>query len=268
MLDRPRRLHLNSWDKLGIEVELENVLGMHCDADRMHGDFSPWFVKGDGSLRGGSSYEFVLKQPTIYSEVEAAVKMFGEYEPVMDAAATRRCSTHIHVDCRGMTSAGKVRRIVGSLLLEPILYAMVDPARASSVFCRPSWCQGRTTYREAGRLAANNIGLDDFAERSNKYTGINFHALNPYGSIEFRMAPGIKDPDLLLLWIDVILSVMRFADNNSTNQERLMDVSYNYSNIVKEHLGWALPLFAVSEEEIRRASERVSYAVKNICMEY
>jgi len=265
---RPERKYVNSWDRLGIEVELEGVLGMDTDEDEIHQPDSPWWCKGDGSLRGAYAYEFVLKNPTPLSDVESAVQMLGEYDPVISAAATRRCSTHIHLDCRGQTAQHKARRIVGSLILEPMLYAMVDPARAQSVFCRPSWSQGRGTYRDIGRAIAAGYLVDDFAERQSKYTGINFHALCPYGSIEYRMAPAIKNPDALLHWVDVLLSVRRFSNDLDLSAEGLLAVSYKYRQVVEEHLGWAFEYFAVTEDEIRRSAERVSYVVKNICMEY
>lgn len=196
---------------LGIEIELENCLPDYYPKTEAFTQL--WEAVSDGSLRGNYGTELRFRSGYHRPNQAKAIKAIKLMLENKDVYKTRRCSTHVHVNLKGLSRQNIVTFMALTLLCEPVLYKMVDPIRENSVFCRPSWDTGAQVYRVFSTILADySYPINHMCKTMNKYAGVNFRSYVDHGTLEFRMAPAPRSCQDVLTWINVIVAIYAAAN--------------------------------------------------------
>jgi len=201
--------------RIGLEIELENIrhLGMPLE-DGVPVGAGWWIFKRDGSLRNWGG-EFVFSAPLAGDEIIHAlddlVLILAGSRPI----ASDRCSGHLHLDVRDLTQEQLFMLLLLSIIFEKPMYKMGGDRRNSN-YCVPFF-KSSSLLRDMQMLRGFRSG-DDFAtyfgqehHEGYKYTGMNVRPVGYQGSVEYRMLEGTYDPNRVLDWVNIILSLKRSA---------------------------------------------------------
>lgn len=206
---------LVSDDMVGIEVELEGLPRPYY-AYQEEGRLDPyWNSVEDGSLRRssrGHGVEFVFNTPMFGKDVVDALEVL--HREVGDAVPSPRTSVHVHLDVRDMDFNQLVKLLCVYLVIEPIFFHQVDPSRKNNPYCVPLRSCRRYIKNLARGLSGTSNGnfISSIAQHSGyKYTALNVLPITSQGSIEFRHKEGTTDVPELLRWINMILSLKKYA---------------------------------------------------------
>jgi hypothetical protein len=193
---------------VGVEHELEGASGRHYDAS-----FDDWKAVSDGSLRGGG-IEYVLKEPLAGEELVNSLKILDEYVGKQtNIHKNDRTSTHVHIDARDMTVDQLILFIVLYMVYEQAIFSLCDASRIENNFCIPVRKNGGV-IRRLKSLVNNKDNasiLHDLADNHYRYASMNLASLQRFGSIEFRMRETLTSAEPLLEWINIFLSMKKFA---------------------------------------------------------
>jgi hypothetical protein len=212
---------VDSETYVGIEVEVERVfITQNIFVDDMT---ILWRNIEDGSLRN-SGREFVsipIKGETIPISLLSLENLLQKNADCVGHEFSDRTSVHVHMNVRDMTPQQIKSLIITYLVVEPFLYHYVGGDRAKNIFCVPLTeatltrrLNGIITSKDEGRFTSQ---ISDWY----KYTGFNLLPILDYGTIEFRHMRGTSDPKTLVTWINLLLSLKKFA--LSTTLEKLKD---------------------------------------------
>lgn len=181
---------------VGIEVEVENA--------RRFDAISPfWTITEDGSLRN-SGREFI-SLPIKAHRVEHALNVLFNNSINADIEFTERTSIHIHMNIRTLTVAQLEALVMTYMVFEKAMFTYAGETRYNNIFCVP--------------LVETNIGknLSALIEGKHphiswqKYTALNLLPIMDKGTIEFRHLGGTGDINRIVTWINLILSLKKFA---------------------------------------------------------
>lgn len=184
---------------VGIEIECE---GTNLDIPLRNF----WGKHADGSLRG-ESIEYVLRQPIARNDTFKALNYLNnaliKNESVVNESY--RTSVHIHLNAQHMTVKQIMNQICLYMIFEDLLVDFCGSSRVGNLFClRVSDAENllQTLRRciRSGRIAP--LANDDL-----RYSAINVAALAKYGSLEFRSLRGTVDPNLIQVWINMLLEI-------------------------------------------------------------
>jgi hypothetical protein len=206
---------------VGIEVEVERIfttanVGVSADVTLFRNI-------EDGSLRN-SGREFVsipIRGESIPISLQALDLLLTKNADCVGHEFSDRTSVHIHMNVRDMTPQQIKSLIITYLVVEPFLYHYVGGDRAKNIFCVP--LTEATLTRRLNKII-NSKAEGDFTSQISdwyKYTGFNLLPILNYGTIEFRHMRGTSDPKTLVTWINLLLSLKKFA--LSTTLEKLKD---------------------------------------------
>ena len=249
---------------LGVEVELEN-----CHLSTLlttTGFASYWDASGDGSLRGDSAVEIKFKSAYTRAKWEKSARLLGISLSKVTPYRTSRCSTHIHVNMNPYIQTQSINNhlknfITMSLLLEPVLFALVDPAREGSVFCKPSWDASFSSYPRVGGFLQGTHGIGDLTSGASKYSAVNLHSIHTHGSVEFRMAPAVGSEEELVFWINTIISVYGAAkEMEKTPKEWIEGFVSDYYTNIRSIFSWSD--YSFTEDELLLCEQRAQVAFK------
>jgi len=181
---------------LGIEVEVENV--------QRYNHASPyWKIIEDGSLRN-SGREFITP-PIRAWRVEHALSTLFNKEINEDVDFSERTSTHIHMNIRTLTVKQLEALIVTYLVFEKVLFNYVGNDRYNNIFCVPI-VETDIGENLLGLIQNKNPSVD-----WQKYTALNLLPIMEKGTIEFRHLNGTGNIKHIITWINLILSLKKFA---------------------------------------------------------
>ena len=198
---------------LGIEVEVEGL-----DEERRDFDSVFWDIKEDGSLRN-NGWEFVsvpIRGNAVYAALKTLDSSLRKYRGV---DFSDRTSVHVHVNVRDMEVESLINMLLIYLVFETILYKHVFDAcgkkRDDNIFCVPIGDVGQSlglaqalSFFEKG----NNLhALHRITANWRKYSGLNLIPIRSFGTIEFRHLGGISNPEKILTWINLLLSMKKYA---------------------------------------------------------
>lgn len=214
---RESNLLVDNDTPIGIEIELENYNKAHNPHPLTY-----WEVTEDGSLRPrDTGREYVSginynQQAYIPLAGENIVKALKEFQEVLDYNApylptiSKRCSIHVHVGVGNLTSHQLYDLVLIYLILEKVLYRYADPtfARWTNNYCIPL-CQTQNLLDILYLLKQYNF--KHIVDATTKYDGLNLFSISKKGTIEFRMHPGCYDTKHLLEWINILLSLKKYA---------------------------------------------------------
>lgn len=144
------------------------------------------------------------------------------------------CGTHFHIDVNAETVSAVRRIIAGLRIIEPLIYAMTDPAaeRETGTWARPSVRMWRKTI--AALLAENDddtvIGSRTYREwpetnsQTDRYCVVNAHSVPKHGTIEIRAMDGTFDTARILTLIGLCAGVADYC--SATDAETLSGYLY------------------------------------------
>ena len=204
---------LVSDDLIGVEIELEWLHGLPMKGVRPSSYNKYWSIVKDGSLRGEGSAEFILSQPLAGRDLVRSLINFektvsdNDWEPDF----SDRTSVHIHVDVRDMTKDEVRNFIILYTIFERVLFKYAGPDRNDNIFC-PGFEYSQAIIENLHAQfnypdGLYNMGLDSFE----KYTSCNLKSILVHGSLEFRQHAGEFKASRLLKWINILLSMRKYA---------------------------------------------------------
>lgn len=183
---------------VGVELEVEN-----------YGGYNPpnaWKVVGEAMLRNGA--EFVLKEPLSDAKLKKAI--IDMCEGLTTETFTQRCSTHIHVDVRGLSHLERMKFITTYTIFEPLLLSLINPERVGNVFCLPI-CHSEGLEGALIKLSTNDLAFDDIYMEDYKYGAMNIASVNNLGSLEFRALHGTGSAKEILNWIELHTRIKQWS---------------------------------------------------------
>lgn len=204
---------LLTLDRVGIEVELEDV------AHKIQRDpFKYWRVTEDGSLRD-NGLEFVFRAPLAGIDVVKAVIELEDAMSVIKPQISERTSVHVHLDVRDMSPSQLFSLLVTYAFVERTMMRYCGESRMKNNFCLPISSTSADFLSRISRFKQTE-GRDFIhqAQQFNdneRYAALNISAINTYGSIEFRGYHGTYDAQEILTWVNMILSLKKFAIENA-----------------------------------------------------
>lgn len=206
--------------RVGIEIELE-------DASELR--LTHWNSIRDGSLRN-SGWEYVMRQPLGGADLFGAICEIDTALNTISPDASWRCSTHVHVDIRDMTTEQFKKLLLLYIVYEKIIFQCSGLHRYQNNFC-PAYGFAQEMIMRLSNIWNRNeeefvSGLD-FRSQSggrdrDKYNSLNLLPIFFQGSIEFRGSePKFKKGNLLRL-ANRLLSLKEFAMSFEGSDEDLI----------------------------------------------
>lgn len=188
---------------LGVEVELEHAKYHQCP--------STWSREPDGSLKL-DGMEFVSR-PTPLGLLDVELqRLFGGLDGV---TASSRCSIHIHMNIRDLEEEELHKLIIVYCIFERSLF------RISGDRWKSNYCVPITTVPDIVRKFICNP-----YNKWYKYSALNLAPIygdrgegsKMYGTVEFRMHEGCTDPNKILDWCNILVSMKKFVQTISLEQ--------------------------------------------------
>ena len=204
--------------KIGVEVEVENI-PESIDVPVF------WRTHGDGSLRNG--IEFVTDGGLVGKDLTDGVRILCKYlTDKKFSEGIPRAGIHIHMDVTDMNDRHDKELlflISAYILAEDIFFKFAGEWRARTGYCEPlyfargDFASLRSLLCNWDKMTEENlkqllIGADSGDGRYlSKYQAVNLLPMTTFGTIEFRHLPTTFDPQRIITWINMILSLKRFA---------------------------------------------------------
>lgn len=181
---------------VGIEVEIENcpeyfVLPYY------------WSTIEDNSLRNNGR-EYVSIPMRAYQVPYALDHLFhyvSSYNPKFDFSP--RTSIHVHLNVRDLTWEQVKTLTLLYAIFEKHFFHIAGTKREESIFCVPLY---KTAQLDHLMLLDHPIAV---AENWNKYNAINLQPIAKYGTVEFRHLYGTDNKQVIINWINNILSLRK-----------------------------------------------------------
>jgi len=193
---------------IGIEVELENAHSLFDEA------YKYWRVIPDDSLRN-SGAELVLRQPLAGNDLKKALhELSGVFYNHPEVNASERTSVHVHVDARDLTVNQVGNVLTTYIAAESALYKLGGKNRYDNIYC--PGVSAATEQMPVMRQIVRPRNTTDVIRACNewcKYTGINLRSIIERGSIEFRAHEGTTSVTRIREWVNVLLTMFRYAEN-------------------------------------------------------
>lgn len=172
---------------VGVEVEVEKIVD-GANNFRAHA----WMITQDGSLKedGVELISVPMGGKQLGYAMDELEKFFAKYKA---ASFSHRCSIHVHVDVRDLSTDQLWALVLSYICLEDLFFSEVHPLRQNCTYCL--------------NLADANIKKKDVTSKENhgnlKYFALNFGTCSTYGTVEFRHHGGTKDVAELVKWIEL-----------------------------------------------------------------
>lgn len=185
---------------VGIEIECE---GNHFNKDNLFLKKNGWSYHQDHSLRGEDNAEYVFPQPTGFDEARQRVKwlfqMLEDEGTILDES--NRTSVHVHLNAQEFFANRLVAFCGLWFIVEEILTEWCGDHRVGNLFCLRAKDAPNivSTLKQQVRNSFSKGFNDHF-----HYAALNLNALNKFGSIEIRTMRGARDPEIILVWLDIL----------------------------------------------------------------
>lgn len=187
--------------EIGIEIEVENLDGKAIP-------YAMWQTKPDGSLRN-NGLEFV-SHPLKGKRIHFALNQFFDYL-CKGAHFSPRTSIHIHVNVLNLTQHQIAGMLMAYVVVEKLMYKFAGGDRDKNNFCVP---MGEVYVPNLLKIFITEpLVLPNY--ENNRYLGLNIDAIRKFGTLEFRHLGGTKDKTRIVQWINLVLSLKKFAENYS-----------------------------------------------------
>lgn len=215
----------------GVEFEIE---GFHrYDHSPFSDEF--WSVTQDGSLRN-DGVEFVtnyvgkvgnghkvhknhqkampIRGADLVDALERLEAYIEKYEATWNEVdVSSRTSTHVHVDVRDLDVQQLIMYVFLYIMFEQVFYNMVGKGREYNVHCKPFFNNDETKELLANIVLCgeSKVNIHGYMIKLPKYDGVNINAALNYGTLEFRIHQGSKQPTEIIPWINILLRMREAA---------------------------------------------------------
>lgn len=256
---------------VGIEVEVEGILtnsrvGAIRNLDKDLVGYL-WSNTEDGSLRNNGR-EFV-SIPICGDAIEYSLTHLSQFlEKSKDCKGhefSDRTSIHVHVNARDLTLEQLASWILLYIAVEPVLYNFCGGNRHKNIFCVPvNQAHSLEEYINyfVYNAESNSRSTFDVLNTWKKYCGFNLKPLHKYGTVEFRHMIGTMDVPKLLVWIDMLLMLRKYAKEMPLQKliEELpnLNTTSEYSMLLRAIFGEYADMLQFSTMQ-RRMEESVVY---------
>jgi len=218
---------------VGIEIEVENV-------PRVPDGNWPilWRTEEDRSLRN-SGIEFIslaLKG----EQIPYALLSLCEALP-NSVQFSGRTSVHVHLNVQDKTPEEIAKIVLTYLPLERLLFAFAGEHREKNIFCVPLYDIEMTDNLFSAIKKLDTKEIKQLQSENYRYSALNLGPVTTFGTMEFRHLGGTKDVSRILTWINLILSIQKYA--LSTNLDELikeiiaLNTNSQYRNFAQKIFG-------------------------------
>lgn len=196
---------------VGVEVEMENILNRIPSRDLPKLKY--WSPTEDGSLREGG-IEYIFRQPLSGKDLVLAIRELDASFKRLEVlpSFSERTSVHVHMDIRNLLFSQFVNLVVLSTMFEKPLFRFAGPGRERNLFCL-SVDEAESDIISLGQSlsakAAEDVHM--ILNSAGKYAACNISSIFRHGSLEFRHHEGTMDPKQILDWVNILLSLKRYA---------------------------------------------------------
>ena len=213
---------------VGLELELEqmaHLVPMNLRSTLVQSNF--WRYHYDDSLRDCGT-ELIMAIPTgeplrgadIIEALEVLREVLDTWKAVSGRtpAISKRTSTHVHIDVRDFDIEQIQRYAMLWVVFEEVLFNWSAPKRARNNYSR-SAMEFPDVEEQFGQLFDLSPGHPGnmyhfINENGRKYDALNLYSMVNLGTLEFRAMGGCYDPDRLLEWINILLSMRQAAKDS------------------------------------------------------
>lgn len=212
---------IDSNTYIGVEVELEGVatkgIKEDCELLRHTHDYSL-----RGALCGELLFDCPLKGGDVVTALTALETYVLKYETV--PIRSSRTSTHVHIDVRDLSIDQLRNFIIVYLSTERLLSTYCGKAREENIFCVPIYKSSKLVKSLSLLFEESEIGLNRMTNLlgafsdSIRYGALNFNSLWKHGTLEFRMLRGEYEANKIIEWINILLSIKKYAINATTEE--------------------------------------------------
>lgn len=208
---------------IGIEVEVEkcrSTIGL---------DTNLWEVKEDNSLRD-SGMEFTTRGGLFGNDLDTAVQNIMETAKRNNWNISERTGLHIHMDCRSLEHKEFALLCLLYALVERPIFKFVGDDRDTNVHCAPWFAaQHDLKHISAMMINENQDTWDASIKVIQRYSALNLAALSKFSTIEFRHMKTSFSPERLRLWINVLMSLRKFAVDFMADHDSLDELLMFFS---------------------------------------
>ena len=200
---------VDSHTFVGIEVEAENG---NPDWFRDSPLSDLWQITEDGSLRD-NGMEFRFSAPSRGGDIVRAIEEFIAFAGTTKMRATRRTGIHVHVDVRDFEWSQLRHFCTMYAIFEKPLFRWVGENRHKNIFCLP-WSEADATIEglcAIGGEPTSEKQVQVQLQRMHKYSALNMTSVMEHGTVEFRHMLTTFDGGRLLDWVNLLLSLKKYA---------------------------------------------------------
>ena len=196
-----------------------------------------------------------MKGPIPFSEASEAVtwlyQMMSDYGTVLDES--NRTSVHIHLNVQAFNFNRLAAFAALFFTFEELLAEWSGEHRVGNLFClRAKDAPGIVSRL---RKYIENDGCNEIADGIH-YAGMNFQAIQKFGSVEIRYLRGVTDPKIILDWIGMLQRIYEMSATFPDPRDVCSAFSYTgASGFIDEILGsWGPTLLngiEMNQEQVR-----------------
>ena len=242
---------------IGLEFEMEIEAGRRWP-DRLTETF--WRQEHDGSLRDRGR-EFVFRRPLTLDQTLEAV---GDLHTYIDSMSnpprsdSTRTSTHVHLNVQDMSPLQVTNLACLWYVIEEAYSLTLPESRRGNLFALRA-CDTQRGPEEALRYALSTPRTFPFAfSDSQRYGALNLASVGKFGTVEFRLLPGMPNPLEVLPHLEAYIQLWK-ASQTFTDPQDIIDTfsGLGPEGFVTRYMSkmWAL-MGGVEENERYRALYR------------
>lgn len=227
-----------------------------------------WSVHDDGSLRGVSTAEYVLRKPLNKDDLKNALEVLGKKlnDPVYKAYESIYAGTHVHLNCQNYTMKEVAKIITIYYCVEKLLLTYSGKYREGNHFCL-----GAEDANFIVDFISNNFSKRDWGSLTMsrfKYAALNLSSLSKFGSLEFRSFKSTPNMKEVYDWCMILNNMKEAALKFDSPRDIVLSISMNgvdkfISDTFKEYSDIFLKyenLFNMVYDGIRNAQD-IAYGV-------
>src|SRR5258708_6835383 len=181
-------------------------------------------ISGDGSLHDRGIE--IQTCPASLSKLEQLVQDTCRAIKSQGFKGTKACGLHVHADAREFrTDYAKIVQVIKVFYAcEDLLYSMLPPSRWGQHYCQRlsknylyKNFSKKTTQKKFDLewyKITDQMNLEREKRRKyneTRYYGLNVHSIFYRGTVEFRYHSGTIEPNKILYWTQIVLSMLEYA---------------------------------------------------------
>lgn len=246
---------------VGVEIEVEGWNGVHEILN--NGSPTSWQSKEDHSLHKNGR-EFVCG-PITGQELITNIEAFCRHATKNNFSRSIRTAIHVHLDCTHDKTNTFIGHLVATYMaVEHALYSYCGQWRKYCGFCNTLADAEAPLESIRGLVKAKkSLEVVRIIKGLGRYSGLNLASLAKFGTVEFRMLPTTYASDEVVMWINIVESIYRYAEwleqNETTVQQQYKQLGANglFGAIFSSHDTYKAIAPHLSEKEFKNILFRI-----------